>query len=127
MLIDRRELLLLLPALAAAACGRGKGGATSGAALPTPGADGLVDGDARHLFRHIDASPRTLDPILVTEVPAQRIIDDLFEGLVRVAPTAENVRNFTAVRDAHAAAGGNRCRVTFQLTFLEANASKKGK
>jgi MoaA/NifB/PqqE/SkfB family radical SAM enzyme len=25
------------------------------------------------------------------------------------------------VRDAHAAAGGNRCRVTFQLTFLETN------
>ncbi|MDP2341487.1 MAG: glycosyltransferase [Deltaproteobacteria bacterium] len=33
----------------------------------------------------------------------------------------ENVRAFIAVRDAHAAAGGNRCRVTFQLTFLEAN------
>jgi MoaA/NifB/PqqE/SkfB family radical SAM enzyme len=33
----------------------------------------------------------------------------------------ENVRDFIAVRDAHAATGGNRCRVTFQLTFLEAN------
>jgi hypothetical protein len=33
----------------------------------------------------------------------------------------ENARTFLAVRDAHAAAGGNRCRVTFQLTFLEAN------
>lgn len=33
----------------------------------------------------------------------------------------ENAREFIAVRDAHAAAGGNRCRVTFQLTFLEAN------
>ena len=32
-----------------------------------------------------------------------------------------NVRAFVAVRDAHAADGGNRCRVTFQLTFLEAN------
>jgi len=32
-----------------------------------------------------------------------------------------NVRAFIAVRDAHAAAGGNRCRVTFQLTFLETN------
>ncbi len=32
-----------------------------------------------------------------------------------------NVRTFIQVRDAHAAAGGNRCRVTFQLTFLEAN------
>jgi glycosyltransferase involved in cell wall biosynthesis/MoaA/NifB/PqqE/SkfB family radical SAM enzyme len=33
----------------------------------------------------------------------------------------ENARVFIEVRDAHAAAGGNRCRVTFQLTFLETN------
>lgn len=33
----------------------------------------------------------------------------------------DNARTFIAVRDAHAAAGGNRCRVTFQLTFLEKN------
>jgi len=33
----------------------------------------------------------------------------------------ENARAFIEVRDAHAAAGGNRCRVTFQLTFLETN------
>ena len=33
----------------------------------------------------------------------------------------DNVRDFIAVRDVHAADGGNRCRVTFQLTFLEAN------
>jgi glycosyltransferase involved in cell wall biosynthesis/MoaA/NifB/PqqE/SkfB family radical SAM enzyme len=32
-----------------------------------------------------------------------------------------NVRTFIEVRDAHAASGGNRCRVTFQLTFLETN------
>lgn len=32
-----------------------------------------------------------------------------------------NVQDFIAVRDAHAIAGGNRCRVTFQLTFLETN------
>lgn len=33
----------------------------------------------------------------------------------------ENARTFIEVRDAHAAEGGNRCRVTFQLTFLETN------
>ena len=33
----------------------------------------------------------------------------------------ENVRAFIAVRDEHAAQGGNRCRVTFQLTFMEVN------
>lgn len=32
-----------------------------------------------------------------------------------------NVREFIEVRDKHAASGGNRCRVTFQLTFLERN------
>jgi len=32
-----------------------------------------------------------------------------------------NVRTFIAVRDEHARKGGNRCRVTFQLTFLETN------
>jgi MoaA/NifB/PqqE/SkfB family radical SAM enzyme len=35
-----------------------------------------------------------------------------------------NVREFIAVRDAHAAGGGNRCRVTFQLTFLERNVAE---
>ncbi|HBE25743.1 MAG TPA: radical SAM protein [Ktedonobacter sp.] len=33
----------------------------------------------------------------------------------------ENVRIFIKVRDAYAADGGNRCRITFQLTFLETN------
>lgn len=33
----------------------------------------------------------------------------------------DNVRELVAVRDAHAADGGDRCRVTFQLTFLESN------
>ena len=36
----------------------------------------------------------------------------------------ENVGAFVAVRDAHAAGGGNRCRVTFQLTFMEANVAE---
>lgn len=33
----------------------------------------------------------------------------------------DNARTFIRVRDEHASAGGNRCRVTFQLTFLEDN------
>lgn len=33
----------------------------------------------------------------------------------------DNLRAFIAVRDRHAADGGDRCRVTFQITFLEAN------
>lgn len=35
----------------------------------------------------------------------------------------DNVRTFVAVRDAHASSG-NRCRVTFQLTFLETNVAE---
>ncbi len=33
----------------------------------------------------------------------------------------DNVRTLVEVRDAHSTAGGNRCRVTFQLTFMETN------
>jgi glycosyltransferase involved in cell wall biosynthesis/MoaA/NifB/PqqE/SkfB family radical SAM enzyme len=36
----------------------------------------------------------------------------------------ENVRTFIAVRDDHARAGGHRCRVTLQLTFLESNVAE---
>ncbi len=34
------------------------------------------------------------------------------------------VKDFVAVRDAHAAAGGNRCRVTFQVTVMEPNVAE---
>ncbi|HEY3354884.1 MAG TPA: glycosyltransferase, partial [Polyangia bacterium] len=37
------------------------------------------------------------------------------------ARAVQSLRDFVAVRDEHAAAGGNRCRVTLQMTFLEAN------
>lgn len=40
---------------------------------------------------------------------------------VRFERAVQNVRDFIAIRDAHAADGGNHCRVTFQLTFLEIN------
>ena len=35
-----------------------------------------------------------------------------------------NVRAFIAVRDAHAASGRSRCRVTFQTTFLDGNVAE---
>ncbi len=38
----------------------------------------------------------------------------------------DNVKVFIEVRDAHASTGGNRCRVTFQMTFLEANVGELG-
>ncbi|MBK8940207.1 MAG: glycosyltransferase [Polyangiaceae bacterium] len=46
------------------------------------------------------------------------------EGIMlgsRWEEVVDNVRELIRVRDAHADAAGNRCRVTFQLTFLEAN------
>ena len=36
----------------------------------------------------------------------------------------DNAKAFIAVRDALAAEGGHRCRVTFQLTFMEANVAE---
>ena len=35
-----------------------------------------------------------------------------------------NIRSFVAVRDAHAAGGGNYCRLTFQMTFMESNSAE---
>ena len=49
-------------------------GSAATAARPQPG----------HLRRQIDQPPRTLDPGLSVDVPAQRVLDDLFEGLVRL-------------------------------------------
>lgn len=37
------------------------------------------------LSRTIDSAPSSLDPSLVTDVPAQHVLDDLFEGLVRLS------------------------------------------
>lgn len=36
----------------------------------------------------------------------------------------ENLKFFIAIRDAYAAKGGNRCRVTLQLTFLQTNVNE---
>lgn len=37
-----------------------------------------------------------------------------------------NVRTLIQIRDEHAQGGGNRCRITFQLTFLESNVGELG-
>lgn len=37
------------------------------------------------------------------------------------AQSLDNLQQFVAVRDAHVRSGGNRCRVTLQMTFLETN------
>ncbi|MCW5753125.1 MAG: glycosyltransferase [Phycisphaeraceae bacterium] len=42
----------------------------------------------------------------------------------RLEQILANVREFICVRDAHAASGGNYCRVTFQTTFLASNVAE---
>jgi oligopeptide transport system substrate-binding protein len=44
-----------------------------------------------HLRRHIEDYPSTFDPALVTDIPAMRVMDDLFEGLVRLDPSGNTV------------------------------------
>ena len=43
---------------------------------------------------------------------------------VRWEKVFNNVKEFIAVRDQYAKDGGNYCRVTFQLTFLEENVAE---
>jgi oligopeptide transport system substrate-binding protein len=78
MSLLRAPGLAALLLLAAAGCGTGS---------PSRDPPSRLDADrlsAQHLLRHSVQSPRTLDPALNVDVSAQRIIDDLFEGLTRV-------------------------------------------
>jgi oligopeptide transport system substrate-binding protein len=43
------------------------------------------------LNRHLEADPRTLDPSLSTESVGQRVLDDLFEGLVTLSEEGHTV------------------------------------
>jgi oligopeptide transport system substrate-binding protein len=79
--LKRRTVVGGLGALLAsglAACGR-KRGAGAGSAET-----GGAGGSARHLRRHMEDSPRTLDPSLNSDIPTANVIDDLFEGLLRL-------------------------------------------
>ena len=73
--------------LAAAACVLSGCGA-SGSDMPASAAAALHVGTAlaaeQVLSRSLDDEPRSIDPQLVDDVPAQRIADDLFEGLTTV-------------------------------------------
>lgn len=48
------------------------------------GANCLAAGPSQELARTLDDVPRGLDPQLVADLPAQHVLDDLFEGLVSV-------------------------------------------
>ena len=55
----------------------------------SPSAPHIIVGTARaaeqRLSRTLDDYPRSLDPQLTTDIPSQRVLDDLFEGLVAVS------------------------------------------
>ena len=55
---------------------------------------------------------------------ATKAIQEAIMVVTRWEKVLANVRDFIAVRDAHAAGGGHRCRVTFELTFMEANVAE---
>ncbi len=68
----------MLAALALTACGDPKGTSLPAAPSITVGTRLAAD---QTLLRALDAMPRTLDPSLLTDVDAQKVTDDLFEGL----------------------------------------------
>ncbi len=43
------------------------------------------------LNRHLEADPRSIDPSLATDVVSQRVLDDLFEGLVTLSEEGRTV------------------------------------
>jgi len=76
----------LVAALSLAACGPG---GTSDRPRSGP-AQSIRVGTAlaaeQVLSRTLDATPSALDPSLITDVPAQHVLDDLFEGLTILSP-----------------------------------------
>ncbi len=99
--------------------------------------EGILDVCRRHRVK-LNLTTNGTFPRLGAEVWAERIVPVTSDVKIswngatkgtseaimvgsRWEDVVDNVRAFVAVRDAHASAGGNRCRVTFQLTFLESN------
>jgi oligopeptide transport system substrate-binding protein len=83
----KRLFCLLLAGLALGACdqsARMADGGLSAAAMATRI-------ESAHLHRQLTQSPRTLDPSLNEDVAGFSIIDDLFEGLVRLDPAGHIV------------------------------------
>jgi oligopeptide transport system substrate-binding protein len=76
-MIRRCAAVVILALLAA--CGR-TGAPASSAAVAVDVAERVA---SKHLRRQIDAPPTTLDPALSLDVNTGRILEDLFEGLVR--------------------------------------------
>jgi len=74
-------LQLLMASLLLAACGQSVDSTTAPSAIRV----GTRLAADQTLRRAVDQMPRTLDPTLLTDIPAQHITDDLFEGLTTLA------------------------------------------
>jgi oligopeptide transport system substrate-binding protein len=65
----------------------GCGGVDAPSSAPPPAASitvGSALAGVQSLDRALDDTPRSIDPQLATDVPGQRVLDDLFEGLTAV-------------------------------------------
>jgi oligopeptide transport system substrate-binding protein len=84
----QRRVLSACAACLLAGCGNiDAPSSASGAAPAAAAAPSIAVGAAlaaqQTLARGLDDMPRSLDPLLVNDVPGQRVADDLFEGLTR--------------------------------------------
>jgi oligopeptide transport system substrate-binding protein len=77
----RHEAATWLAVLSLVACGA----APDSPVKPTSISVGTAAASNQSLRRSIDQMPRSFDPALITDTPAQRITDDLFEGLTTLA------------------------------------------
>lgn len=75
-----RALAVVGLSAALAACGRS--GDPPASAAPAGIRVGTAHATEQSLSRTLDDYPRSLDPQLTTDIPSQRVLDDLFEGLV---------------------------------------------
>ena len=75
----------LAPGLCAALAACSQQSSLPGAAAAAPIQVGSTVAATQTLSRTLDDYPRSLDPELTTDIPSQRVLDDLFEGLVTLS------------------------------------------
>ncbi|MCC7462641.1 MAG: peptide ABC transporter substrate-binding protein [Gammaproteobacteria bacterium] len=73
------------------ACGGGAPGTGAGPGRRAAIQVGTALAAEQVLARTLDAAPSSLDPALVTDTPAQHVLDDLFEGLAILSPEGRTV------------------------------------
>ena len=96
--LARGLALSLIAALAA--CSRNDvaaPGAAAAAAAQTITV-GSAAAAAQTVARTLDDAPRSLDPQLTTDIPSQRVLDDLFEGLATLSLDGRAVPGAAALR-----------------------------